>query len=43
MDAEDRRLRLAGYEVYRLGGQEFVDRDRARLLRTEFFAELLGL
>lgn len=27
MVAEDRRLRLMGYEVYRFGGHEFVDVD----------------
>jgi very-short-patch-repair endonuclease len=29
MAAEDSRLLLAGYEVYRFGGQEIADRDRA--------------
>lgn len=27
MSMEDRRLKLAGYEVYRFGGQEFMDVD----------------
>jgi hypothetical protein len=43
MAGEDRRLRLAGYEVYRFGGQELVDRDQARLMLAQFFAELLRL
>jgi hypothetical protein len=41
MVAEDRKLKLAGYEVYRFGGQEFVDRKRAAILLREFFTELL--
>jgi hypothetical protein len=43
MVAEDRRLRLAGYEVYRFGGAEFVDRRRAVDLLGAFFASLLEL
>lgn len=43
MVAEDRKLRLAGYEVYRFGGQELVDRDQARRMLADFFAELLRL
>jgi very-short-patch-repair endonuclease len=43
MVAEDRRLRLAGYEVYRFGGTEFVDRDRAARMLAAFFHELLQL
>ena len=30
MAAEDRRLRLAGYEVYRFGGHDFMDVDLDR-------------
>jgi hypothetical protein len=41
MVAEDRRLRLAGYEVYRFGGQEFqAPSDRVRELLTSFFRRL---
>ncbi len=39
MVSEDRELRLAGYEVYRFGGQEFVT-DSAPMLR-DFFNRLL--
>lgn len=41
MMAEDRRLRLAGYEVFRIGGYEFVDLDAGKRMATEFFAKLL--
>lgn len=43
MVAEDRKLRLAGYEVYRFGGQEFVDRAQATAMLQEFFTTLLDL
>jgi hypothetical protein len=43
MVSEDRRLKLAGYEVYRFGGQELVDRAAAARMLTGFFRELLGL
>jgi hypothetical protein len=43
MVGEDRKLRLAGYEVYRFGGQELVDREQARMMLAKFFAELLQL
>ncbi|GAB3557817.1 hypothetical protein GCM10027405_03280 [Arthrobacter alkaliphilus] len=43
MVAEDRKLRLAGYEVYRFGGQEFVDRRAAAGMLLGFFQELLQL
>lgn len=43
MVAEDRRLRLDGYEVYRFGGQEFVDRGKAEDMLKGFFRELLKL
>jgi hypothetical protein len=33
----DRALRLAGYEVYRFGGYELMDRDRAGRAVQEFF------
>lgn len=50
MVAEDRRLRLAGYEVYRFGGFEFPDVDveqrkvgvRAQQCVAEFFDRLLA-
>ena len=50
MVAEDRRLRLMGYEVYRFGGHEFVDVDleqrkvghRAQQCAAEFFDRLLA-
>jgi very-short-patch-repair endonuclease len=41
MLAEDRRLRLAGYEVYRFGGAELVDEDAGRHLLNTFFDRLL--
>jgi very-short-patch-repair endonuclease len=41
MAAEDRRLRLAGYEVYRFGGAEFTDPQRAQATLETFFAKLL--
>lgn len=41
MMREDRRLMLAGYEVFRFGGYEFVDHDSARTMMVDFFAELL--
>ncbi|MET8514383.1 hypothetical protein [Streptomyces sp. NPDC005077] len=40
MVAEDRRLRLAGYEIYRFGGWELTAPGREQLL-TDFFTELL--
>lgn len=50
MVAEDRRLRLAGYEVYRFGGHEFLDVDYeqrkvgplAQQCVAEFFDRLLA-
>ncbi|WP_405669584.1 hypothetical protein [Streptomyces sp. NBC_01530] len=41
MMAEDRRLTLQGYEVYRVGGQELSDRASAEKMLTEFFTDLL--
>ena len=51
MVAEDRRLRLAGYEVYRFGGHEFLDVDfeqrkigpLAQQCVAEFFDRLLSI
>jgi hypothetical protein len=42
MVSEDRRLRLAGYEVYRFGGAELPDSPRARELVLRFFEDLLA-
>lgn len=41
MVAEDRQLRLRGYEVYRFGGFELTQPDAPSMLR-KFFAELLA-
>ena len=43
MVAEDRKLRLAGYEVYRFGGAEFVDRKQGGEMLRAFFVGLLEL
>ena len=40
MVSEDRRLRLAGYDVYRFGGAELVDREAAERLVRRFFEQL---
>ncbi|MET7520016.1 hypothetical protein ABZS88_43010 [Streptomyces sp. NPDC005480] len=40
MVAEDRRLRLAGYEIYRFGGWELT-RPQGEQTLTDFFTELL--
>lgn len=40
MVAEDRRLRLAGYEIYRFGGWELTEPGGEQLL-ADFFTELL--
>ncbi|MBL1074776.1 hypothetical protein JK358_10245 [Nocardia sp. 2] len=40
MMTEDRRLRLAGYEIYRFGGADFVNKQSARTLIASFFDEL---
>ena len=42
MMAEDRRLRLAGYEVHRFGGNEFVDVKAAEAMIDDFFDQLLS-
>ncbi|WP_309989464.1 hypothetical protein [Paenarthrobacter nitroguajacolicus] len=39
MVSEDRRLRLAGYEVYRFGGAELMKDDADRMV-AEFFDQL---
>jgi very-short-patch-repair endonuclease len=41
MVAEDRALRLKGYEVYRFGGHELTFGNAPALLR-QFFTELIG-
>jgi very-short-patch-repair endonuclease len=41
MVAEDRRLRLAGYEIYRFGGWELTSPGGEQVL-TDFFTELLA-
>ncbi len=41
MVIEDRRLKLAGYEVYRFGGYEFVKEDEGKKAVIDFFSELL--
>jgi hypothetical protein len=38
----DRKLRLAGYEVYRFGGHELADRLSASGLPGDFFSRLLS-
>ena len=40
MVAADRELQLAGYEVYRFGGQELADRDAATTMLADFFNDL---
>lgn len=40
MVAADRELTLAGYEVYRFGGQDLVDRDAASAMLDRFFNAL---
>jgi very-short-patch-repair endonuclease len=41
MVREDRRLQLAGYEVYRFGGHDLVDKDAGARMLNEFFDALL--
>jgi very-short-patch-repair endonuclease len=41
MMAEDRRLRLSGYEIYRFGGQELTGAG-AEAVVSDFFGALLG-
>jgi hypothetical protein len=42
MVREDRELRLAGYEVYRFGGREFMGEQHPRPMLDKFFDALLG-
>jgi hypothetical protein len=41
MVAEDRRLRLVGYEVFRFGGAELMPEEPAKALLEDFFTRLL--
>ena len=41
MVREDRRLRIAGYEVYRFGGAEFTGDDGGKAMLEGFFTRLL--
>ena len=43
MVAEDRRLRLAGYELFRFGGYEFSNRNEAENIIKAFFEELFKI
>ncbi len=43
MVREDRRLKLAGYEIFRFGGAEFTDQQEATKALIEFFSQLLEL
>ncbi len=42
MVAEDRRLRLAGYEVYRFGGAELTNVALGQELLAAFFTQLFA-
>jgi very-short-patch-repair endonuclease len=42
MVAEDRRIRLSGYEVYRFSGKELMEANAPQMLET-FFADLLRI
>jgi hypothetical protein len=42
MLTEDRRIKLRGYEVFRFGGQDFVDNSRAEAMLDAFFIELFS-
>jgi very-short-patch-repair endonuclease len=41
MVAEDRRLQLAGYEVFRFGGYELMSQEEGAAILRAFFVELL--
>jgi hypothetical protein len=43
MMREDRRLRLAGYEVFRVGGWELADASGGAALLDKFFTQLLRM
>jgi very-short-patch-repair endonuclease len=42
MVQEDRKLKMAGYEVYRFGGQEFVESRQSKEMIQNFFSELFS-
>ncbi len=42
MVVEDKRLKLAGYDVYRFGGYEFTQSDKAVEAVRAFFSALFG-
>lgn len=39
---EDRKLRLRGYQVFRFGGADFVDKEQSKVMMRSFFIELLS-
>lgn len=43
MVAEDRRLKLTGYELYRFGGYEFLEDEKAQQTVKDFFSDLFKL
>lgn len=43
MVAEDRRLKLTGYEVYRFGGYEFLETEKLQQTVRDFFSEFFKL
>lgn len=43
MVAEDRRLKLTGYDLYRFGGYEFLEHKRAEQMIKNFFCDLYKL
>ena len=43
MVAEDRRLKLAGYDVYRFGGYELSNKESVAKITLEFFSRLFQL
>jgi hypothetical protein len=42
MVAEDRRLKLTGYEVFRFGGQDFVNTTEAEAMLDAFFIKMFA-
>ncbi len=42
MVSAQREMTLSGYEVYRFGGYEFRDQEKAKLMLKEFFADLFA-
>lgn len=39
---EDRKLRLRGYQVFRFGGADFVNKEQSKVMMRSFFIELLS-